>query len=84
MLSYLDHPNVVKLLGAYQCPTDIHVVMSKVTGYHLIRYLVEIEKEEAAGRPHGDIEAEKTSLLHQLVDAVAHVHSRGIVYRAGG
>jgi hypothetical protein len=56
--------------GAYQGPSDIHMVLSKVVGYHLIRYLVEIEHEEAAGRPHREIEAEKMSLLHQLVDAV--------------
>ena len=81
ILSYMDHPNVIKLIAAYQCPTDIHMVMRKVHGYHLIRYLVVIEKEEAAGRSHAEIEEEKMSLLHQLVDAVAHVHSRGVVYR---
>lgn len=69
------------LAGAYQCPKDIHVVLSRVHGFHLIRYLVEVEHEEAAGRLRADVAAEKTSLLHQLVDAVAHVHSRGVVYR---
>lgn len=76
ILSYIDHPNVVKLLGAYQCPSDIHTVLTKVTGFHMIKYLVVIDDEEAAGRPHRDIEAEKMRLLHQLVDAIAHVHSR--------
>lgn len=56
-------------------------MLSRVHGFHLIAYLVEVEREEAAGRARAEVEAEKASVLRQLVDAVAHVHSRGVVYR---
>jgi serine/threonine protein kinase len=81
LLSYVDHPNVVKLLGAYQTPHDIYTVLTRVEGCHLIKYLVEVEKEENAGRSHDKIVTEKMALLRQLTDAVAHVHSRGGVSR---
>jgi serine/threonine protein kinase len=81
LLSYVDHPNVVKLLGAYQTPHDIYTVLTRVEGCHLIKYLVEVEKEENAGLSHDKIVTEKMALLRQLTDAVAHVHSRGVVYR---
>jgi serine/threonine protein kinase len=81
LLSYVDHPNVVKLLGGYQTPHDIYTVLSRVEGYHLIKYLLEVEKEETEGRAHNEIVKEKMTLLRQLTDAIAHVHSRGVVYR---
>ena len=81
LLSYVDHPNVVKLLGGYQTPNDIYTVLTRVEGSHLIRYLLEVEMEESAGRSHDAIVTEKMTLLRQLTDAIAHVHSRGVVYR---
>ena len=81
LLSYVDHPNIVKLIAAYVSPTDVHMVVSKVEGSHLIKYLVRLDEEERGGRAHADIEMEKMSLLRQLIDAIAHAHSRGIVYR---
>ena len=81
LLSYCDHPNVLRLMGAYQTGGDINMVCKKVEGWHLIQYLIQLDKEEAAGRSAEDIAAEKMSLMHQLVDAVAHVHARDIVYR---
>ena len=68
-------------MGAYQTGGDINMVCKKVEGWHLIQYLIQLDKEEAAGRSAEDIAAEKMSLMHQLVDAVAHVHARDIVYR---
>jgi serine/threonine protein kinase len=81
LLSYVDHPNVVKLLGGYQTPHDIYTVLARVEGYHLIKYLMEVDKEEREGRAHDEIVKEKMALLRQLTDAIAHVHSRGVVYR---
>ena len=74
LLSYCDHPNVLRLMGAYQTGGDINMVCGKVEGWHLIKYLIALDKEEAAGRSAEDIASEKMSLMHQLVDAVAHVH----------
>jgi hypothetical protein len=81
LLSYVDHPNVVKLLGGYQTQNDVYTVLTRVEGCQLIKYLLEVEKEEIAGRAHDKIVTEKMALLRQLTDAIAHVHSRGVVYR---
>ena len=83
LLSRCDHPNVVRLRAAYHDKRtgDVHVVLDRVTGRTLVEYLIELRKEQKAGRPREDILTEKKSILRQLVDAVAHLHSRDIVYR---
>ena len=83
LLSRCDHPNVVRLRAAYhdKLTGDVHVVLDRVTGRTLVEYLIELRKEQKAGRPREDILTEKISILRQLVDAVAHLHSRDIVYR---
>ena len=83
LLSRCDHPNVVRLRAAYHDKRtgDVHVVLDRVTGRTLVEYLIELRKEQKAGRPREDILTEKISILRQLVDAVAHLHSRDIVYR---
>ena len=77
-LSHMHHPNVLRLMGAYQCPTELNLVLTHIDGYMLIRYLVEVEKEG-----HSPVEEakEKHMLLKQLVDAVGHIHANGVVYR---
>ena len=80
-LRLCHHPNVVKVLAAYQSSTDVNVVLEHVDGFHLVKYLIELDKEEEAGRPLEEITIEKVSVLKQLIDAVAHVHSRGVVFR---
>ena len=73
---------MVKLLGGYQTPHDILHGPDESRGEPPpIKYLLEVEKEESAGRSHDKIVTEKMALLRQLTDAVAHVHSRGVVYR---
>ena len=59
----------------------MNVVLEHVDGFHLVKYLIELDKEEEAGRPLEEITIEKVSVLKQLIDAVAHVHSRGVVFR---
>jgi len=81
LLRLCHHPNVVKVLAAYQSSTDVNVVLEHVDGFHLVKYLIELDKEEEAGRPLEEITVEKVSVLKQLIDAVAHVHSRGVVFR---
>lgn len=81
LLRLCHHPNVIKVLAAYQSSTDVHVVLEHVDGFQLVKYLVELDKEEEAGRPHNDITMEKILVLRQLIDAVAHVHSRGVIFR---
>ena len=83
LLSRCDHPNVVRLRAAYhdERTGDVLAVLDRVAGRTLVEYLIELREEEKAGRPREDILAEKISILRQLVDAVAHLHSRDVVYR---
>ena len=78
-LGKMKHPNVVSLIKAYQTSAEVHVVMEYCGSNTLLSYLVAMDDAEwftAAER--GEI---KHALLRQLVDAVAHVHSRDVVFR---
>ena len=66
-------------MGAYQTGGDINMVCKKVEGWHLIQYLIQLDKEEAAGRSAEDIAAEKMSLMHQRV--ARRACTANIVYR---
>ena len=81
LLRLCHHPNVIEVRAAYRSSRDVCVVLEHCDGFHLVQYLVQLDKELDAGRPAREITDEKTSVLRQLVDAVAHVHSRGVVFR---
>ena len=74
----MSHPNVVKLLDAFydKSQSKIHIVMENIRGPRMTKLLatqMPSNPEEAARLRH--------SLVLQLVDAVAHIHSRGVIYR---
>ena len=79
MLSRMRHPSVVGVIKAYQTSSEVRVVMEYAGEETLVRFLVRLD-----GRDDLD-EGRKANvrheLLRQLVDAVAHVHSRGVVFR---
>jgi len=117
VLTCVNHPNVVKVLGAYQFGADFHMVghatrlprhrlprhrvqfdpgnegltptvadvagvlyatwhfhmvLQHVDGFHLIRYLMELDAEGKGGRAPADIEAERHSVLRQLARQLCH------------
>ena len=81
LLSRCDHPNVVRLRAAYH---DSAPAMSRGPrprpGRTLVEYLIELRRSrrlDALARTSSP----RKSILRQLVDAVAHLHSRDIVYR---
>lgn len=79
LLSQMRHPNVVRMVKAYQTSAEVQVVMEHAGRDTLLTYLVALDDAE------GMTEEEKMNIKHelirQLVDAVAHVHSRDVVFR---
>ena len=79
LLSQMRHPNVVRMVKAYQTSAEVQVVMEHAGRDTLLTYLVALDDAE------GMTEEEKVNIKHelirQLVDAVAHVHSRDVVFR---
>jgi serine/threonine protein kinase len=81
-LNRMRHPNVVRLIAAYQTNTELQLVLELVDGKNILRYLIECDarvREDPNCEP--DVREEKFDLMRQLVDAVAHVHARGVVFR---
>jgi len=79
LLSRMHHPNVVRVVKAYQTSSEIRAVMEHAGDETLVQFLVRLDAREDLD------ESAKASvrheLLRQLVDAVAHVHSREVVFR---
>ena len=81
-LSRMRHPNIVRLVAAYQTSSELQLVMEKIDGKGLISYLVECdEKLESGAQTEKQQREEKFSLMRQLCDAVAHVHARNVCFR---
>ncbi|HUP24409.1 MAG TPA: serine/threonine-protein kinase [Thermoanaerobaculia bacterium] len=72
IIQRLDHPNIVRQLGAARSPSDRRfLIMQFVEGETLARRLAE-------GRLRLD---EALPLLRQLAAALDHAHERGVVHR---
>jgi len=72
VLRQLDHPNVVKLLEAYESKTSVYLVMELVTGGELFDRIVQkglYTENDAA------------DLIKQVLLAVAYMHSEGVAHR---
>merc|ERR1711953_1230553 len=72
VLRRLDHPNVVKLLEAYESRTCVYLVMELVTGGELFDRIVE---------KGSYTEKDAVDLIKQVLSAVAYMHSEGVVHR---
>ena len=78
LLSKMRHPHVTRIVRAYQTEDAVQVVMTHGGEDTLLSYLVRLDESaltetERASERHG--------MLRQLVDAVAHVHARDVVFR---
>jgi serine/threonine protein kinase len=81
-LSRMRHPNIVRLIAAYQTSSELQLVMEKIDGKGLISYLVECDEKLASGaQTEKEQKEEKFALMRQLCDAVAHVHARNVCFR---
>lgn len=72
VLRRLDHPNVVKLLEAYESKSYVYLVMELVTGGELFDRIVE---------KGSYTEKDAADLIRQVLSAVAYMHSSGVVHR---
>lgn len=72
VLRRLDHPNVVKLLEAYESKSSVYLVMELVTGGELFDRIVE---------KGSYTEKDAADLIKQVLSAVAYMHSMGVVHR---
>lgn len=72
IMSQLDHPNVVKLYEVYVNEEEVCLVMELAKGGEVFDRLL-----ECGSLP----ELEAARLLHQVLDAVQYLHTRGIVHR---
>ncbi|CEI91918.1 hypothetical protein G6F70_007129 [Rhizopus microsporus] len=72
ILEDVRHPFIVKLCFAFQTPTELHMILDYAVGGELFRHLV-----------HEGMFSESTAVFYaaELVLALEHLHSLGIVYR---
>ena len=69
----LYHPNVVKLIDFQEREDGLFIIMEYVKGQQLDDYI----KNESGPIP----EKELISLFSQILDAISHAHSKGLVHR---
>merc|ERR1739846_312412 len=72
VLRRLDHPNVVKLLEAYESKSYVYLVMELVTGGELFDRIVE---------KGSYTEKDAADLIKQVLSAVNYMHESGVVHR---
>ncbi|GHP10162.1 hypothetical protein PPROV_000889400 [Pycnococcus provasolii] len=77
-LKRMAHPNIVKMIDAFydKTKTQVHVVMECLNGPRLTRLLATEMPKDAAKQAQL-----RHKLVLQLVDAVAYMHSKGVIYR---
>mmetsp|Transcript_30505 Transcript_30505/g.99145 ORF Transcript_30505/g.99145 Transcript_30505/m.99145 type:complete len:621 (-) Transcript_30505:54-1916(-) len=79
-LSRMNHPRVGRLLEPFMRPNvSLQLVMERVRGVSMLTYLAQGLKATEEELPA--LAAERHALLRQLVEAVAHVHSKSVVFR---
>jgi fused-like protein len=71
ILSRLEHPNIVRVLGDFETPSELGVVTEFAQG-ELFEVL-----EDDGSLP----EAEVVSIARQLVSALSYLHSRHVIHR---
>lgn len=72
ILQTLDHPNIIKYLGAYETSHRLCIVHELVDGGDLLEHLL------AHGRMS---EHQAASVFHQLLSALQYCHDRHIYHR---
>ncbi|KAI0360604.1 Pkinase-domain-containing protein [Trametes cingulata] len=69
-----DHPNIVSIQGAYECPYFIYIVLDLCTGGDLFNPMID-------RLVYSRNDALLKRVFVQLLDAVQHCHDRGIYHR---
>lgn len=72
VLQRLSHPNVIRYETMVETSSTIYCFMELLTGGELFEHLVE----------HGPMaQVQAAFMMHGIVSAIAHMHSRGVVHR---
>lgn len=69
---YLNHPNIVKLYGLFHDVQHVYLVMEYCSGGHLFGLMRERRQFE---------EGQVMRVLGNLFEAVAYIHSNGVIHR---
>lgn len=72
-LSQLDHPNIVKVHQVFECNETAYMAMDFIEGHDLLQTV------EGSAPPLSPKEI--IAHLHTMLDAVGHVHARGLLHR---
>ena len=72
LLSQLDHPNIIKYYETYDDENEFHIIMKYCTGGELFR---KVQNEGPL------TEQQSATIIYQILHAISHCHSRGIVHR---
>lgn len=68
VLKNLDHPNVVRCLETYSYHNRLFILLEECSGGDLY-----------TRDPYTEVEAQ--SMVKEMLEAVAYLHSRGVVHR---
>ena len=74
ILSKLDYPSIVKMLGYFEESDNLYLVMEYVQGVTLEKYVLQNTNKILT-------ENEAISILNKILDAINYAHSLGIVHR---
>lgn len=74
IMSQLDHPNIIRLVEVYESDTEIYLVQELADGGELFDKLDEQPDYHYS-------ESQCANLVRQMLNAVAYLHSKGIVHR---
>jgi len=72
ILKAASHPNIVRLKEAFETETECYLMMELISGGELFDKIVELSSYS---------EKDASRIVRQMVDAVAHLHSKNIVHR---
>uniref|UniRef100_UPI00358E9C71 caM kinase-like vesicle-associated protein isoform X1 n=2 Tax=Myxine glutinosa TaxID=7769 RepID=UPI00358E9C71 len=72
MLKMIKHPNVLQLVDSFETRTEYILITEYATGKEVFEWLLELGRYS---------EQDASVVLHQVLTAVSHLHSLGIVHR---